>query len=103
MDLNDYCSGVTAELKVWKTKFNDMMQKVDKLSGAEKQQMLANIQDLNMLLSEIEDRIQTLSHECPAEWSPVKKEIDDAHVDMRSKYEETMEYIGRNMPVSVPG
>jgi len=34
---------------------------------------------------------------------PQKKEIDDAHVDMRSKYEETMEIIGKAAPVSIPG
>jgi hypothetical protein len=103
MELNDYCSGVSNELTAWKAKFYDMMRKVEKLSSAEKEQMLPNIQDLNILLSEMEDRIQKLNNECPTEWSPIRKEVDDAHVDMRSKYEETMEFIGKHMPVSVPG
>jgi hypothetical protein len=33
----------------------------------------------------------------------MKKDIDDGSVDMRSKYEETMEYIGKASPVSIPG
>jgi hypothetical protein len=51
----------------------------------------------------MEDRIDKLRTECPTEWSPVKKEVDDAHVDMRSKYEETLEFIGKASPVSIPG
>jgi hypothetical protein len=56
-----------------------------------------------MFITDMEDRIHTLETECPTEWSPIKKEIDDAHVDMRGKYEETMEAIGTAAPVSIPG
>jgi hypothetical protein len=51
----------------------------------------------------MEDRIDQLRHECPTEYSPVKTDMDDAHVNMRSKYEETMELIGKAAPVSIPG
>ncbi len=51
----------------------------------------------------MEDRIHKLETECPTEWSPIKKEIDEAHVDMRGRYEETMEAIGKAAPVSIPG
>mgnify|MGYP001118324499 CR=1 FL=1 len=51
----------------------------------------------------LEDRIRQLETECPTEWTPLKKEIDNAHVDMRGKYEETMHAIGKAAPVSVPG
>jgi hypothetical protein len=33
----------------------------------------------------------------------MKQEIDKGHVNMRSKYEETMEEIGKSAPVSIPG
>ena len=29
--------------------------------------------------------------------------IEDGTVDMRGKYEETMDYIGKSSPVSIPG
>ena len=35
--------------------------------------------------------------------SPMKKEIDEGSVDMRGKYEETMEFIGKASPVSLAG
>lgn len=44
-----------------------------------------------------------LKNECPTEWSPQKKDIDKGSVDMRGKYEQTMDYIGKYAPVSIPG
>ena len=35
--------------------------------------------------------------------TPIKKEIENGSVDMRGKYEETMEFIGKAAPVSIPG
>ena len=103
MDVVDYCKGVESELTAWKAKFYDLSRKLDNLGSAEKEKVLPNIEDLHIVLAEMEDRIGELKHECPSEWSPVKKEIDDAHIDMRGKYEETMEFIGKAAPVSVPG
>jgi hypothetical protein len=56
-----------------------------------------------MLLEEMTDRVETLKTECPSDWSPDKKEIEEGGIDMRSKYEETMEYIGKASPVSIAG
>jgi hypothetical protein len=76
---------------------------VDKLGTAEKEKVLGNVEDLHILVAEMEDRVDKLNRECPTEWSPIKKEIDNAHVDMRSKYEDAMAYIGKAAPVSIPG
>ena len=103
MDVMDYCNNVGIELTAWKAKLYDMMRKIDNLSSGEKEKMLGNIGDLNNIMTELEDRITALKTECPMEWSPQKKEIDDAHVDMRSKYDAAMEAIGKAAPVSVPG
>jgi hypothetical protein len=103
MELKDYCQGVQMELTTWKAKLYDINRKFEKLPGSAKDKVLGNIGDLNNLLTDMEDRIEKLEAECPTEWSPVKKEIDDAHFDMRSKYEETLEFIGKAAPVSIPG
>jgi predicted nuclease with TOPRIM domain len=76
---------------------------VDELGSAEKEKILANVEDLHMLLEEMSDRVEKLRTECPSDWSPMKKEIDEGSINMRGKYEETMEYIGKAAPVSIPG
>jgi flagellar hook-length control protein FliK len=103
MNVHDYCRNVEQELTAWKAKLYDLTRKVDALPGASKEKVLANVEDLHMVVTELDDRIAQLRNECPTEWSPEKKEIDDGHVDMRSKYEETMKLIGDAAPVSIPG
>ena len=103
MDVLDFCKGMESEVTAWKAKLYDAMRKVDKLGSAEKEKVLPNIEDLHMLLEEMSDRVENLKTECPSDWSPVKEEIETGSVDMRGKYEETMEYIGQASPVSIPG
>lgn len=103
MDVMDYCNNVGIELTAWKAKLYDMIRKIDSLPSGDKEKMLGSVGDLHNVVTELEDRINSLKNECPTEWSPQKKEIDDAHIDMRSKYESAMEAIGKAAPVSVPG
>jgi hypothetical protein len=103
MDAMDYCKGLEIELTAWKAKMYDVIRKIDKLKSGDKEKVLPNIGDINIMITELEDKIQSLKTECPSNWSPQKKQIDDAHIDMRSKYEETMEIIGKAAPVSIPG
>jgi len=103
MDVQDFCKGMEAEMTAWKAKLYDVMRKVDKLGSAEKEKVLPNIEDLHMFLEEMSDRVETLKTECPSDWSPMKKDIEEGTTDMRGKYEETMEYIGKASPVSIPG
>ena len=94
MDVKDFCKGIESEMTAWKAKLYDTMRKVDKLGSAEKQKMLGNVEDLHMLLQEMSDRVDQLRTECPSDWSPMKKDIEQGTIDMRSKYEETMKIIG---------
>jgi len=103
MDVQDFCKGMEVEMTAWKAKLYNVMRKVDKLGSAEKEKVLPNIEDLHMFLEEMSDRVETLKTECPSDWSPVKKDIEEGTTDMRGKYEETMEYIGKASPVSIPG
>ena len=103
MDAIDFCKGIEMELTAWKAKIYDAIRKVEKLSSGDREKVLPNIQDIHIIVTELEDKIEALKTECPDEWSLQKKDIDDAHKDMRSKYEETMEFIGKAAPVSIPG
>jgi hypothetical protein len=103
MDVQDFCKGMEAEMTAWKAKLYDVMRKVDNLGSAEKEKILPNIEDLHMYLEEMSARVETLKTECPSDWSPMKKDIEEGTTDMRGKYEETMEHIGKASPVSIPG
>ena len=103
MDVKDFCQAMETEMTSWKAKLYDAMRKVEKLGTAEKEKMLMNIQDLNMLLDDMASRVAQLRTECPSDWSPIKKELDQGNADMRGKFDETMDLIGKAAPVSVPG
>ncbi len=103
MNVIDYCKGMEMELTAWKAKMYDLTRKVESLGSKEREKILQNVQDLNILLADMQARIEQLRNECPTEWSPQKKEIDKGTVDMRGKYEETLNYIGKFAPVSIPG
>ena len=103
MEVQDFCKGMETEMMAWKAKLYDVMRKVDKLGSAEKEGILANVEDLHMLLEEMSDRVEKLKTECPSDWSPIRGEIEGGSVDMRGKYKETMEFIGKASPVSIPG
>ena len=103
MDVRDYCKGMETEMTAWKAKLYDVMRKVDSLGSAEKEKILPNVEDLHMFLEEMTERIEKLKTECPSDWSPDKKEIEEGSIDMRGKYEETMEFIGKASPVSIAG
>jgi predicted nuclease with TOPRIM domain len=103
MDVKDFCSGMEMELTAWKAKLYDTWRKFDKLGTADREKIQPKIEDLHMVLEELSGRLDELKTECPTDWSPMKKDIEGAHVDMRGKYEETMDAIGKAAPVSVPG
>jgi hypothetical protein len=103
MDVKDFCSSMESEMKAWKVKLYDALRKINTLGTAEKEKVLMNIQDLNMLLDDMARRVEQLRSECPSDWSPIKDELEQGSLDMRSKYEKTMEAIGKASPVSIPG
>ena len=103
MKAQDFCSSMEIELTAWKAKLFDTICKAERLGSADKEKAMTSINDIKIIVSDMEDKIQELKTECPSEWSPHKKEIDEGTVDLRSKYEETMAFIGKSSPMSIPG
>lgn len=90
MDVKDYCRSIEIELNGWKTKMYDMVRKVDKLRGADQDKLNAQIEGLHKHIEDIERIVSTLQTECPADFSPQKKEVDDTQTEMKKKYEDAM-------------
>jgi hypothetical protein len=90
MDVKDYCHSIEIELNGWKAKMYNMVRKVDKLRGADKDNLSAQVGDLHKQIEDIERIVNTLQTECPADFSPQKKEVDDTQAEMKQKYEDAM-------------
>ncbi|MBU1404857.1 MAG: hypothetical protein KKE83_01985 [Proteobacteria bacterium] len=72
MKSKDYCRSAEIELTTWKAKLYDVIRKIDKLPTGDKEKMLGSVGDLNILVTELEDRIDQLRIACPADWKPEK-------------------------------
>jgi hypothetical protein len=90
MDVKDYCHSIEIELNGWKAKMYNMIRKVDKLRGADKEKLAAQVEDLHKHIEDIERIVNMLQTECPADFGPQKKEIDASQSDMKKKYEDAM-------------
>jgi hypothetical protein len=70
MEVKDYCRNMEMELTAWKAKLYDVVRKFDQLPTGEKEEAYKDINDLNILMTEMEDRLDTLRHSCPTDWNP---------------------------------
>ena len=61
MDVKDFCSAMESEMTAWKAKMYDAMRKIDKLGSAEKEKILMNVQDLNMIMDDMAQRVEKVS------------------------------------------
>jgi hypothetical protein len=82
MDMQNYCNGIEMELATWKTKLYDLARKIDLLPTGSKYKMLANVEDLHILVTEMDDRVDQLQTECLTEWGPHEEAVDAGFVVM---------------------
>jgi hypothetical protein len=90
MEVKDYCRSIDVELYGWKAKMYDMVRKVDKLRSSEKEQVASKVEDLHKHIAEMERIIEKLQTECPVEFGPQKKQIEESTEGMKKKYEDAM-------------
>jgi len=90
MEVKDYCRSIEVELYGWKAKMYDMVRKVDKLRGTEKEKINAQVEALHQHISEMERIVEQLQTECPVEFGPQKKQIEKSAEHMKKKYDDAM-------------
>ena len=87
MEVNDYCRNMEMELTSWKAKLYDVIRKFDQLPTGEKEESYKDVNDLNMLMSDMEDRLDTLRNSCPTGWKPAdEKEFHGKLGALESQY-----------------
>jgi methylaspartate ammonia-lyase len=90
MDAKDYCRTVEADLYGWKAKMYDMVRKVDKLRGSEKEKVAAQVEELHQQVTEMERLIEQLQTECPVDFGPQKNQLEKTGEGLKKKYEDAM-------------
>ena len=90
MKAKDYCRTVEVELYGWKAKMYDMVRKVDKLRRSEKEKVASKVEELHNHISEMERLIDQLQSECPIDFGPQKKKLEETGEGLKKKYEDAM-------------
>lgn len=90
MEAKDYCHSVEIELYGWKAKMYDMVRKVDKLRGSDKEKVASQVEVLHKHISDMERILEQLQTECPVEFGPQKKQIEETSQGLKEKYEDAM-------------
>ncbi|MCB2214999.1 MAG: hypothetical protein KQH59_02930 [Desulfobulbaceae bacterium] len=88
MEIKDYCRNVEMELNVWKSRLYDVVRKMDQAATGDKEKIFEDINGLHILMSDLEDRVDTLRTSCPTDWQPVDEEIKVKLGDLESRYKE---------------
>jgi predicted nuclease with TOPRIM domain len=88
MQVRDYCDNVSVELMGWKVKMYDVMSKLEKVPSGDKEKVQPYLNDIHMILETLNDRIAQLRTECPTEWDPQKKEVDDVLGKIQNRWDE---------------
>ena len=77
MEVKDYCKVMLAEVTAWKQKLDLMKKVADKYDSAEKEKMSPIIGQIEQEMAAAQERLDQLENECPADWSPIKTELDN--------------------------
>ena len=67
MKARNCCKTMEMELTGWKAIVYDITRKMEELPGREKARILPNIEDLHMLITEMDDRIEHIRNTCTPE------------------------------------
>jgi hypothetical protein len=78
------CKTMEAELTAWKANVYDIVRKMEGLPGGAKEKFLSNIEDLHILITEMDDRIDQIRENCTPETG-----IDDIRTD-REKFDKSL-------------
>ena len=93
------CKTMEAELTAWKANVYDIVRRMEQVPGGEREKFLPNIEDLHMLISEMDDRIDQIRDNCTPETGiddikTDREKFDRALGSLRVKAEDAMRELG---------
>ena len=88
MDVQNYCNNVDIELNTWRAKLDNIMRQMDDLPTGDKQRMFEKVNGLQIIVTELDERIDQLRTNCPTEWAPEESAIKDKITNLEEQYNE---------------
>ena len=91
MEAKAYCSNMRGEIISWKGKIFDLMRTMDKRFKGSDKKSSGTIKVLGDMVEELENKVDKLDAECPADWSKERADIDQLINDMDTIWKESVE------------
>ncbi len=98
MDVKSYCNSVRIELTQWKAKLYDVIRETEPLSADDKKKVVPTVDEFNRIITELNERIELLDREVPAEWRGHKNEIEDKIAQMKDRWKNVWGAMGERGP-----
>ncbi len=98
MDAKSYCDTINHQLTGWKAAIYDALLATRKLEGEDKKKVQPVIESLNKIVTELNQSLEQLRSECPADWSPQKKTIENKLEELKTTFEQLSDKMDSIMP-----
>ncbi len=86
MELKDYCRNIDTELTAWKAKLYNVIRQIEQLPTGDKQRMYEKVNGLHIIMTELDDRLDSLRTACPTEWAPEREALKGKLGDLGDEY-----------------
>ncbi len=96
MDVKSFCDTMEVELIGWKAKVYDVIRRTNQLPDSEQGKVMPMIKDLYAVVDDLNDRIDQLESECPAEWDSQKSEIENRMSRMQDRWKTVWGVLGES-------
>ncbi len=99
MNAKNCCKTMEMELTAWKAIIYDISRKMEQVPSSDRQKILPNIEDLHILVTEMDDRIEQIREECTPETGiddlrTDREKFDKSVTNLRVKAEDAMDILG---------
>ncbi len=84
-DYKEYCDNVSLELAAWKTKVDDVIGRLDRMSTGAKEKVVNEVNGLHIIAEELSDRIEGLARFCATNWQVPKEDHEVSWPEQSAK------------------
>jgi hypothetical protein len=88
MDIATFCTYMKDEMTGWKAKSYDLIRNMEKMSPGPDEKKAASIAEMGALIERVEQILEKLEKECPANWDSEKAKLDNMIRDIGEKWKE---------------